>query len=59
VSTYHDELETRDAAAREASLIEALRRSIDAARAGSAYWQRTLGGVTAEAIRCRSDLACR
>jgi phenylacetate-CoA ligase len=57
MTEFHDDLETRDPALREAALFEALRGQIVGARAEAPGIARHLAGVEAEAVSGRAELA--
>ena len=54
---HYDDLEIRDPAQREASLLEALRDQIANAKQHSPAWARILSGVEADAVTSRAALA--
>ncbi len=57
MTEFHDDLETRDPALREAALFEALRGQIVKAQAEAPGIARHLAGVEAEAVTGRAELA--
>ncbi len=57
MTDFHDDLETRDPAVREASLFECLRGQIVKAQAEAPGLARHLDGVEAEAVTGRTELA--
>jgi len=57
MTEFHDDLETRDPAAREAALFEALRGQIASAQAAAPGLARHLDGVEAAAVAGRAALA--
>lgn len=54
---FHDALETRDPAAREAALMAALAAQVAHAQASSPAYAELLAGVEADAVRSRAALA--
>jgi phenylacetate-CoA ligase len=57
MTEFHDDLETRDPAVREAALFESLRTQIARAQAGAPGMARHLGGVEAATVTGRAGLA--
>ena len=57
MAEFHDDLETRDPAAREAALFECLRALIARAQAAAPGLARHLDGVVAAAVSGRAELA--